>query len=624
MKRSWIVCSLVVASVLVSWQIRTDCAAKTYKVSLDEYDGTLSAPFTGMKSNTGGVGGALDPQLWSYTVESGSCKAKNVKRSKTGGGFWYTLAGTPEDRINLDFNAIFGPYIRPEYQGRIVAIEILVDRVESPKNNKMLQLTAEFKRFNARDRKPKSLNPKKKFKLLTGDYGSPRVFSFDLTSARLPAVNQVAWSVKNAKPGDSISVNQIRLVTEVPEMPPEEEAFLWSYSWLMSNYDPVTGMVQDRSWDPVGSSENVGATAKAAKATAYAYLKGYVSRQAATEIVTRIADALLLRVVRGPEGKNALWPHLTQNGGSVIKPGSDWSTGDTLFGAMDMIVALELMGDTGTRKAELENFMRLITWQDLEVVGADGKPYLSRGYFGDASKIPTLFSGFGMETLGVNWAMASSLGHSLEMGLPPGDDGSGYNDNASLPMVMYGTDRWENDWDLHRSRMAATQTGWYCTDGHINTYLCTAGLFGLSAAETPEGDSYRSFGVGREVEGFYEVLPDDGNSEVVVLHYAAMIADLEPAKATDMWVMLRDRQGLGSFLGDRVIISPLNSMESLRVNKVTGLPTVNHLRGSWNLALQTEGWALADPLIRTQLTNAITANEFLRDGFTYLTTLPLP
>jgi hypothetical protein len=601
------------AMVLVVGGLSHAATIKTYQVTLDEYDQVRTPPIGEIHSNTGGVGGVQSAGDWEYTFNGSSCKATLQSGSKAAGGVWYTLLGKVDDKRQVDFGGIFRPYIKPEYQGKVVAVELVVSRVESPKVNKKLQLLVEIKEFSAKKKTPKTLNPKMKYKLLTGDYSSSRVFRYELKPSQQRMVNQVVWSVKNALKGDSITVDRVRLEVQVPELAPEEEAFLWSYSWLMGNYDPITGMVQDKSWDLMGASENVAATAKAAKATCYAYLKGYVERADAISVVTKIAGTLLNDVVRGPAGKNTLWPHYTQNGGTEIAASSEWPVAETVYAAMDMITALRMIGDPESQIDDFQAFLQSINYSKDLLVEQDAKQYLSYGYYGDGAVIPYAWTGFGMETFGVNWAYAAVSGIPLEMAASPSDNGCGFIDNAAFPQSMTGIDRWGNDWDTYRASMAALQTQWYCLAAHSNKYFCSAGLFGLSAAEHPDGASYREFGVGGT-----EVGEDDGDAQVVVLHYPAMIADLLPDKAENMWVTLRDRSGLGTFLGDRIILSPLNNMESMQVIKDTGAVTVNHLKGSWNLALQTEGWALGDAFIRSQLTAAINANTFLKNGLEVL------
>ncbi|MBK6847784.1 MAG: hypothetical protein IPG96_09690 [Proteobacteria bacterium] len=191
----------------------------------------------------------------------------------------------------------------------------------------------------------------------------------------------------------------------------------------------------------------------------------------------------------------------------------------------------------------------------------------------------------------------------------PSDNGSGFIDNAQYPLAFVGVDSWGNNWDVYRNATADRQLGWYCQPEHRNPYLCGAQLFGLSAAETPEpAGLYEAYGAGGAFAG-----PVDGDGEVVVLHYAGMIADLRPAAAKRLWNELVQRSQ--PFWGGRIALSPLNNVESLRVAKASGQVTVNHLKGSWNLVLQAEGWALIDGDLRDEVFAATQRNAFLKRGF---------
>jgi hypothetical protein len=409
--------------------------------------------------------------------------------------------------------------------------------------------------------------------------------------------------------GDAVTVDRVGMKARVPDeasIPTENQAFLWSYSWLMTNYDPESGMVQDRSRFPNGTFENVTATGKAAKIVYYAYKKGVSTYENAVAVITKIADTLTRKVTRGPDEKG-LWPHFTSNGGSEIKPNTEWASGDTAFAALDIITALQIIGDPQGQIPALENFLKAIDWNALLV--EDGT--ISHGFKYDKTRISDSWKGFGMETMGVNWAYASATGNFTPMLNPPSDNGSGFIDQAGFPLAFSGFDRWGNDWDAYRKMMADTQIGWYTSEK--NFYLHDAGLFGLSAAEDPEGNGYIVYGVGGRVS-----TAEDGNGEVIVLHYAGMISDIRLNQAKHVWEALRDQTPSFFQNQDKIVISPLNNMESMRVNKNNGSSTINYLKGSWNLALQAEGWALSDPIIRNDLVAAIHKNAFLRNGYRIL------
>ena len=593
--------------------------ALLYQVILDEHDKPL--PTEGYYYNyMGGDRGLLNTEgginyLWDNNSSYSASVGINTGYGWTWAGMWYSLIKVNNDNIPLDFKAIFGPYVKSEYQGEVVQIEVLANSLKSPSANSGLTLRLELK-----DEFGNVVSSKGFGNLRSLRY--PYTFTWVLPDSAKRKVKLFSWIFDRAKKGDSISIDKVRLRVLAPDLskvPSQEQAFLWTYSWLMANYNPATGMVQDRSNFHTGDFENVTATGKLAKIIYYAYKKGYTSQEDAVEVITKIADTLLYRLPRGPSGINTLWPHFTRYGGTVaITPqggnaGTEWSSGDTAYAALDIITALQLISDTTGRLGLLEDFLKQINWQDL--VSSDG--FISHGYLYEGTKIPYCWRGFGMETIGVNWAYASATGNVAGMEAPPSDNGSGFIDNACYPLVLSGTDRWGNNWDSYRNNMADTQIGWYNVAGR-NPYLANSGLFGLSAGETPEADgTYQAYGVGGK-----NVPANDGNHEAITLHYSGMTCDIRTLEAVRMWEMLRDRRA--TFLQNKIIISPLNNMESMRVNKTNGKLTVNYLKGSWNLALQAEGFAMADPVIRNEVLRAVQLNAFLRQGYYLVKTGQLP
>ncbi len=605
-------------------------APATYWILVDEYDYPLpgSRESGGWFFNcTGGDRGKLREEDAAYSWDNNSAYTASIARISVPGGLWtyagmwYSLIRVDNDNKPLNFKNIFGPYIKPEFQGKIKELAIAVNSVSSTRNNAGLKLRVEIKGKN------KQIVHSQEFtNLLNQAY--PKVFTVNLDLPVVQDIEQITWVFDNAWPGDSISVDSLKLKAEVPTVSSAQQAFYWTYSWLMANYNPNTGMVKDKSRDgPTqtggDSMESVTATAKTAKATYYAYKKGYITYDNAVAIITKIANTLINVVPRGPQGKNTIWPHFTENGGTVAVPprtpheGSEWSSGDTTYAALDMIAALRMIGDPKNQISQFENFLTAINWQDLLL--SDGS--ISHGYKYGGTQITYGWSGFGMEAMGVNWAYAAATGNITNMLPPPTDNGSGFIENAHYPMVFYtgedGKDGWGNDWDAYRLDAAEQQISWYSTTAHYNQYLNRANLFGLSAGEVPDvvvnpgiAVDYKPYGTGGKST------PEDGNGEVVTLHYSGMVADKRPAEAIRMWEALRDRNI--DFLQNRIIISPLNNMESMRVDKNTGKMTVNHLKGSWNLSLQAEGWALADPVIRADLHAAVQNNAFLKRGYDIL------
>lgn len=596
----------------------------SYPVIIDEYDQLL--PTQGEYYNyTGGDRGIIKEGDVEYTWDNGSMYTativhKDSDEEWTYGGMWYSLIGPNKDNSDaprdntLDFKAIFGPYVNPEYQGEITEVELMVNNVSSAKGNDKLFLAIELK-----DKNDSVIVEQHYTDLISQAY--PKKFVFVIPDEYKKEVKFVNWIIDKAQVGDSITVESLGLTAKIPsktKIPTKEQAFIWTYSWLMSCYNPLTGMVQDRSSFGTGDFENVTATGKTAKVVYYAYKKGYTTLDNAKTVITQIADTFINKLPRGPSGKNSLWPHFTSKGGTVAIPphvdengksyeGTEWASGDTAYAALDVITALQLIGDTSERSQQLQSILNSINWNAL--ILPDGG--ISHGYKYNGEQIPYSWQSFGMETSGVLWAYASCTGNMLYMSAPPTYNGSGFIDNAQYPMVLSGKDAWDNDWDNYRNSAADTQIDWYDAQGR-NSYLYNTGLFGLSAAEIPEGEDYAAYGVGGEAPA------NDGNGEVFVLHYPGMISDIKLTEATRMWETLLERNL--DFLQNTIIISPLNNMESMRVNKTTGKLTINHLKGSWNLALQAEGWALNDTTLREDLYNAIQNNPFLKKGYDLLKT----
>ncbi|MFA4889135.1 MAG: hypothetical protein WC628_06135 [Candidatus Omnitrophota bacterium] len=454
---------------------------------IDEHDTPM--PIEGKYYNyTGGDRGMLNADYATYTRDSDSsymATITNMSGSWQWGGMWYSLISNKSNNIPLDFKAVFGPYVTNDYQGEVEEIAVVVKSVRSTASNPDLKLRIELKD------KYETRIAYKEFSNL-----SPGTLSWVLPEAYKQKIKVILWVMDRAQLGDSISVDSIKLRIKTPVLPTDEEAFLWTYSWLISNYDSATAMVQDRSNFRFQDFENLSATAKLAKVVYYAYKKGYTSKQDAAAVITKIANTLINTVPRGPGGTNTLWPHFTTNGGAVALPphtdgqgqhfdGTEWASGDTAYAALDIITALQMIGDPQNQISSLENFLKTIKWSDL--YSSDG--YIGHGYFYEGNKIPYLWKGFGMETIGVSWAYASSTGNYAEMDKPPSDNGSGFIDNILYPIVFSGIDRWGNDWDIYRNTAAGTQINWYNLTER-NQYLKNSGLFGLSAAEVPETDAY--------------------------------------------------------------------------------------------------------------------------------------
>lgn len=602
MRRLSFILILALISEILCSQI---AEAKDYWVTVDDHDRPL--PTAGYYYNaSGGDRGLMSASSTkvNYSWDNQTTYTATVtEHSGLWGwhGLWYSLIHLDQDNLPLNFSAIFGPYIKPAFQGEVQKIRIGISNLQAQRPD--FRFRVELKNTAG------GVICYREWESISGG-----AVEWVLEQGCKGQVEQIALINDRVVSGDSISIDYVRMLVTVPDLPIEEEAFLWSFGWLMANYDATNGIFQDRSNFNFGLFENVSASAKAAKVAVYAYKMGMILLTDLQQIVTDTAATLINVVPRGPAGLNTLWPHYTTDGGRKALPpgqggnGSEWASGDTLYAALDIIAALEMIGDPNGQIPALKTYLEAINWDGLLIDG-----YLSHGYSYEGSLIPWVWRGFGMETVGVNWAYAAATGNITAMDLPPSDNGSGFIDNAHYPLVLSGIDYLGNDWTSYRQNMADLQISWYHRPASANPFFSVDNLFGLSAAEDPEDRSYQPYGVG----GLF-IPPLDGDHDVIVLHYSAMIADIRPMASTSLWQKLRDRAAVFQ-QNDRIIISPLNNMESLKVNPLDATTVVNYLKGSWNLALQAEGWALANPTLKTELKAAVCSNSLLKRGYKTLT-----
>ncbi len=436
-------------------------------------------------------------------------------------------------------------------------------------------------------------------------------------SSDLPAlgdINELLWVLDHASPGDYVVLESVSLTATTQITDTAIAAFVWSYGMLLNNWNPTTGLVRDKARDASGEFDAIQATGSLAAATAVAEQLGIVTHADAVRIVGTISDTLLLDLPRF----HGLWPHwvkVSPVGEITIVPNTEWSSVDTVIAAIGLLAAQNGLGmDTsGT-----EQMLQAIDWDDLATAGG-----ISHGYTYAGDPIPYAWDVFGGESWLVELAYAGVTGQVVPIAhpSPPTANGSGFIDELAWLFVPppSGQDYWGTDWTSYRLEATDSQVSYHLTH-HPESCVSQLGLFGLSAAEVadpslvPQASIYQAFGVG----GRFAPANDGAASlgaPVVVPHYAAMTASLHPQKTVDIWDWLIDR---GHF-------TPLNNVESLMFSGDSDCdPTAmvwNHLKGSWNLSLQTLGWGryLAEREGQVPiLWQATTANPLLSRGYLLL------
>ena len=268
-----------------------------YWISLDEYDREVPEKINGwVFSNCGGDRGLLSKENIDLTWDNNS--AYTVKRRAGSinpwGGMSYGLISQQASAASLDFNAIYGKYILAAFQQKIVGMEFDLSGVVSQGKDLNIKITFVGSSIIQRN--------------FTFNSGGKKYIPLD--PAALGKVYKLYWEVTNLDMDDSFNINSIRFKSQSEAVTAgDEQAFLWSYSWLCANYNENLGLVKERSVILPNENENISASAKFAKITAYAAQKGYVDGATAAGIITRISDTLLNNVPKGPAGINQLWPH---------------------------------------------------------------------------------------------------------------------------------------------------------------------------------------------------------------------------------------------------------------------------------------------------------------------------
>jgi hypothetical protein len=495
----------------------------------------------------------------------------------------------------IDFSAMLPSTIRSAYQSRITGLTAKIAG-----GTPGLSLTLILQNHLGKEQWSTET-------LLTG---GQQTVSTDLPPLR--DIRRFQWVIEGGTAGDYAVLDSISFTATTQITDTATAAFVWSYGMLLDNWDPDTGLVRDRARFASGEFDAIQATGSLAAASAIAAQLGVVESAKARQIVETISDTLLLDTPR----YHGLWPHfvkvLQPSGTIAIAPGSEWSSVDSVIAALSLLGG---QGALGLNTAGSEAMLNAIDWSDLAM--ADG---FSHGYDYNGDPILIPWDVFGGESWLVEFAHAGAGGQpsALKYPAPPTANGSGFIDELAWLTIRppEELEYWGNNWPAYREAASYSQTLYYGTN-YPGDCLDNLGLFGLSAGEVPmpwavsPAAIYQAFGVGGRLTG-----ADDGEqllgAPVVVPHYAAMIAALRPSEATDMW----------TWLIEETPFSPLNNIESFMFpeNSTCEPEEIqwNHLKGSWNLALQTLGWG--NYLVQRQGQTPITwqmmlPNDFLREGY---------
>lgn len=568
--------SLPTAGLTVAGGTSTDpvhparvAAPQTVRVLIDDF---VPQPYRGERiysyNRVDGDRGALNDADLAFGVGQVTV---TVAPSRTWGGMWFALNHPNREHLPIDLSAVLPTQIAAAYQSRVTGLVLDFERA-TPDSALVLEL--------------KDGGPAPVWTETRPLHGGAQTIAFDPTFEPGQQATELTWSLQGAEPGETAVLRSASLTVANPITDTATAAFVWSYGMLLANWDPDTGLVRDKARDASGEFDAIQSTGALAAATALAHQLGIVSADDAKAIVGKIAATLLSDVPR----YKGLWPHWVRvdNGTVEAHPASEWSSIDTVIAALGLLDAQVALGLDPTMTVA---FLQTIDWSPLWM--ADG---VSMGYSPDGKPLQSQWDTFGGESWLV--ALANAVAHPSVMPppmrdpSPPTADGSGFIDELAWLFVPAPphADVWGTDWRTYRQAAARAQAEYFDVH-HPDSCAARTGLFGLSAAEVPAPDAvekasiYQAFGVGGRssaVNDGCELL----GSPVVVPHYSAMTAALQPDRSLETWTWLIEE---GHF-------SPLNNVESLMHAPASSCDPAalqwNALKGSWNLALQSLGWGL--------------------------------
>ena len=457
----------------------------------------------------------------------------------------------------VDPTALLGPWILPDWQVALAGVEVDVQgdatikvELKDATNDVVFEDTAVV---------------------------TPAMGLTTLSFATAPAepLKFVTWLVDGA---GTATVHEVRLlVSSDHAFTAVEAALLFSYAHLSRNWDPVTGWLRERSTEPASEWGNVPAMGTFALATALMADLGYVDPGDAATIVGTIHTALL-GLPHQLDSK--LLPHYIADG--QLRDGSEWSSLDSVVAWQATGLARALLGHPTN---DMETAVDAADWDLLSV--SNGAP-ITLGLDAAGAKLPGSWDAWGGEAFAVAVAAAPELGVPLLEYVDPLEpktwSGSGFIDELSaLLFDMDGADAWGPDWTQHRQDAWEAQVAWVTEPEYLSR-----DLVGVSASAVPEpwavpdGDpTYGGWGIG----GFGAAA--DGSTldagPIVAPHWAMMVGAEHPGTLDRLVWGLSQTEGL---------FTPMNNVESIQIDDAGGLHW-NHLKGSWNLGLQTLGAARA-------------------------------
>jgi len=459
-------------------------------------------------------------------------------------GMWHSLAGQArESGESLDFARPYGPAVKDEWQPQIISVMV---RARGTGNLKLeIKSTGQTTVWERQ---------------LTLDSPDMRPQQIPLPTKELTNVKFLNWT---AEPGSDIGIASISLGYQIPAMSFERYVMLASYAKLYRCYSPVTGLVKDRAHLSQGDFDSTPATGLFALATAaLAHPSvGMLHDTAARQLVSRVHSTI--RAVPKTAG---FIPHFIKqiNGTLNIHPGTEYSTVDTAIYLQSLLMAAQLLKDSGI----LEETRSLLQQLDLCPVLAPDHT-IRHGIKDDGiTPIPFTWRDWGGETALVMLTARmrdATVPLSGMTGQGRAWQGTGFiTEIQSLLHPDFDSDQPDKisqvNWMAARQAMLAAQKAYFPQQAP-KSFAARIGLYGLSAGEGRFGMSYEVGGV------------DLPHQSLIHPHYLLMAAALEPKPESVIQLLQRmEHSGL---------LCPLGVVENVTAERDRYLPMLGSLNAGF-------------------------------------------
>ena len=384
-------------------------------------------------------------------------------------GEWNSVAGLAEEKHKtLNFNKCYPGFINGLYQPKCIGVYLRV------KGNGVLKLECK----SARD----IVMWVNTFKVASVGFQEIRL---SVPTKMLTNVKFLNWIVERG----TVSIDDLSLVLQFPELPIETMTFLKSYVKLARCYDPIAGVVKDRENWPVGDFDSVPTSGLFCLATCAAADLGIVNHAFAHEVLRKVHGT-----IRQVPTMFGVLPHFLRryDGKYRIHKGTEYSTVDHALYAFSMMLAATCLGEKEILR-EVTADVCNIDFKQLY----DERGRISHGFNEKGLQLKSYWFDWGAETALVLLLESVVMGKDAKLAMS--SSGKVHNEVGFIPLLCdLFTRRFDQsvpdaitkqNWNKIKRELLRKQMH-YFKNSLPDSRASLREIYGLSAGEGPNGLGY--------------------------------------------------------------------------------------------------------------------------------------